>query len=97
MSILVLILSLIFLSFIGLLAHKRHLLIIIICFELLLLSCSLMFLAIANYHNDMTGMLFAFYILTIAAAEAAIGLAIFIAYFKTTGTILLEDNFMLKM
>jgi NADH-quinone oxidoreductase subunit K len=56
-----------------------------------------MFLAIANYHNDMTGMLFAFYILTIAAAEAAIGLAIFIAYFKTTGTILLEDNFMLKM
>jgi NADH-quinone oxidoreductase subunit K len=83
--------SLIFLfGAIGLILNKRNLLIILMSIELMLLALNLNFIIFSVYLDDVFGQLFALYVLTVAAAESAIGLAIFTIYFKDKQSILLE-------
>jgi NADH-quinone oxidoreductase subunit K len=75
--------SIIFLSgLLGLILNKRHLLILLMSIELMLLGVNLYFILFSVLLDDIIGQMFALYILTVAAAESAIGLAIFSIYFK---------------
>jgi NADH-quinone oxidoreductase subunit K len=71
-------------------------LIILMCLELLLLSLNMTFILFSVYLDDLYGQLFSFFILTIAAAESAIGLAIIIIYYRIRGNILVNDKFVIK-
>ena len=82
--------TLIFLfGILGLVLNKRNLLVILMSIELMLLGINLNFILFSIYLDDIMGQVFALYILTVAAAESAIGLAIFTVYYKDKQTILL--------
>jgi NADH-quinone oxidoreductase subunit K len=89
--------SLFYIGILGLLLNRKNILIIIMSIELLLLAINLNFIIFSIYLDDILGQLFVLFILTIAAAESAIGLAILISYFKLKGTILIEKNIKLKL
>ena len=72
---------------IGIIIHRRSILFILICLELVLLSLSLSFVLFSVYFDDVYGQIFSFFILTVAAAESAVGLAIIIAYYRVRGSI----------
>lgn len=72
---------------IGIIIHRRSVLFILICLELVLLSLSLSFVLFSVYFDDVYGQIFSFFILTVAAAESAVGLAIIIAYYRVRGSI----------
>jgi len=74
----------------GLVLHKRNLLILIMSIELMLVGLNLNFIFFSVFLDDILGQIFALYILTVAAAESAIGLAIFTIYYQDKQTILLE-------
>jgi len=76
----------------GLILNKRNLLIILMSIELMLLGINLNFIFFSIYLDDLLGQMFALYILTVAAAESAIGLAIFTVYYKDKQTILLDGS-----
>jgi NADH-quinone oxidoreductase subunit K len=78
----------------GLVLNKRNLILILMSIELMLVAINLNFIIFSVYLDDIFGQIFALYILTIAAAESAIGLAIFTIYFKDKQSILL-DKFVL--
>jgi len=78
------------LGVLGLILNKRNLLIILMSIELMLLALNLNFIIFSVYLDDIFGQVFALYVLTIAAAESAIGLAIFTIYYKDKQSILLE-------
>jgi NADH-quinone oxidoreductase subunit K len=78
------------LGVLGLILNKRNLLIILMSIELMLLALNLNFIIFSVYLDDLFGQVFALYVLTIAAAESAIGLAIFTIYYKDKQSILLE-------
>ena len=83
----------IFLFFIGLcgiFAIPQNIIIILISLELILLSINLNFIIFSVYLDDITGQIFALFILTIAAAESAIGLAIVVVYYRLRGIISLD-------
>jgi len=85
--------TLIFLSgILGLVLNKRNLLIILMSIELMLLGINLNFIFFSIHLDDLMGQIFALYILTVAAAESAIGLAIFTVYYKDKQTILLDSS-----
>ena len=71
----------------GIVVHRRSILFILICLELVLLSLSLSFILFSIYFDDVYGQIFSFFILTVAASESAIGLAIIIAYYRVRGSI----------
>lgn len=71
----------------GILFNRRDILIVLVCIELLLLSVGLLFISYSVYLDDMIGQIFAIFILTVAAAEASIGLGILTQYYKITGDI----------
>ena len=71
----------------GILMNRQNLILIILCIELMLLSINLNFLFFSIYLDDIIGNLFSLLILTVASAETATGLAIIIVYFKTRGSI----------
>jgi len=75
---------------VGLILNKRNLLIILMAIELMLLGLNLNFIFFSVYLDDILGQIFALYILTVAAAESAIGLAIFTVYYRDKQTISLE-------
>lgn len=79
-----------FLGLLGILLNKRNLLIILMSIELMLVSINLNFIFFSIYFDDLIGQLFAIFILTVAAAESAIGLAIFSLYFQDKKSIFLE-------
>ncbi len=84
--------SIIFFSgLLGLILNKRNLLIILMSIELMLLGVNLHFILFSTILDDLFGQMFALYILTVAAAESAIGLAIFSLYFKDKRVILIES------
>jgi len=64
--------------------------------ELILLSVNINLVAFSAFLNDLTGQVFALFVLTVAAAEAAIGLAILVAYYRNRGTIAVEDVNLMK-
>ena len=75
-------LYLFFLGVSGIVTNRRHFLVVIICIEVILLSVNLLFLLYSLQMNDILGLIFAFFILTIAAAESCVGLAIIILYYR---------------
>ncbi len=74
-------------SLAGIIMNQRNLIAILMCVELMLLSVNTNFIAFSHYLNDINGQLFVFFILAVAAAETAIGLAILILVFRNQKTI----------
>ncbi|MEK7989622.1 MAG: NADH-quinone oxidoreductase subunit NuoK [Thiotrichaceae bacterium] len=79
------------LSVAGIFLNRKNMLIILMCIELMLLSVNMNFIAFSHFNADIAGQIFVFFILTVAAAESAIGLAILIVLFRNRGTINVED------
>nr|VFK37743.1 MAG: NADH dehydrogenase subunit K [Candidatus Kentron sp. TC]VFK40890.1 MAG: NADH-quinone oxidoreductase subunit K [Candidatus Kentron sp. TC] len=74
-------------SMAGIFLNRKNILILLMCIELMLLSVNLNFVAFSHYLQDISGQVFVFFILTVAAAEAAIGLAILVVLFRNRRTI----------
>ncbi|HRZ59431.1 MAG TPA: NADH-quinone oxidoreductase subunit NuoK [Rubrivivax sp.] len=75
------------LAVIGIFLNRRNLIVLLMAIELMLLAVNLNFVAFSHYLGDMAGQVFVFFILTVAAAEAAIGLAILVVLFRNRSTI----------
>jgi len=78
-------------SVVGIFLNRRNVLIILMAIELMLLAVNLNFIAFSHFLNDASGQVFVFFILTVAAAESAIGLAILVLLFRNIGSIDVED------
>lgn len=76
---------------IGLILNRKNILIIIMCLEIMLLSINLNFITFSIYLDDLIGQMFVLYILSVAATESSIGLAILVVFFRIKNTILIED------
>jgi len=75
----------------GIFLNRKNLIIILMSIELILLSVNLNLVAFSAYLHDLVGQVFAMFVLTVAAGEAAIGLAILVIYFRGRGTIAVDD------
>jgi NADH-quinone oxidoreductase subunit K len=75
----------------GVFLNRKNVIIILMSIELMLLAINLNFVAFSAYLGDLAGQVFAMFVLTVAAAEAAIGLAILVVYFRNRGSIEVED------
>jgi len=80
----------------GIILNRRNILIILMCIELVLLSVNLNFIMFSVYLDDFYGQVFSLFVLTVAAAESAIGLAILILYYRIRGKILINQIAILK-
>lgn len=85
-----------FLGFLGVLTNRRHFLVVIISIEVILLMVNIYLLLFSIQLDDILGQLFALFILTVAAAESSIGLAIIILYYRNRGNISYNNRFSLK-
>jgi len=74
-------------SIAGIFINRRNILILLMSIELMLLAVNINFIAFSSYLNDIQGQIFVFFILTVAAAEAAIGLAILVIHYRITGIV----------
>lgn len=74
-------------SIAGIFLNRKNMIILLMCIELMLLAVNMNFVAFSHYLGDMAGQVFVFFILTVAAAEAAIGLAILVVVFRNRRTI----------
>jgi NADH-quinone oxidoreductase subunit K len=83
-------------SIVGIFLNRRNVIIVLMAIELMLLAVNINFIAFAHFLGDMAGQVFVFFILTVAAAESAIGLAILVVLFRNLGTIDVEDLDTLK-
>ena len=79
------------LSVAGIFLNRKNVIILLMAIELMLLSVNMNFVAFSHFHGDPTGQVFVFFILTVAAAEAAIGLAILVVLFRNRQTINVDD------
>jgi NADH-quinone oxidoreductase subunit K len=75
----------------GIFLNRKNVIIILMSIELILLAININFVAFSVYLGDLAGQVFAMFVLTVAAAEAAIGLAILVVYFRNRGSIEVED------
>ena len=75
----------------GIFLNRKNVIIILMSVELILLAVNINLVAFSTFLGDLTGQVFAMLVLTVAAAEAAIGLAIIVVYFRNRGTIAVED------
>ncbi len=75
----------------GIFINRRNLILILMCIELMLLAVNFNFIAFSRYLGDETGQVFVFFILTVAAAEAAIGLAILVVLFRNRRSINVQE------
>ena len=75
----------------GIFLNRKNVIIILMCIELILLSVNINFVAFSSFMGDLKGQIFTMFILTVAAAEAAIGLAILVTFFRNKGSIGVED------
>tara|TARA_X000000950_G_C13585625_1_gene525188 strand:+ start:180 stop:488 length:309 start_codon:yes stop_codon:yes gene_type:complete len=80
----------------GIFLNRRSIIIILMSIELLLLSVNINLVAFSGFHQNITGQIFTMFVLTVAAAEAAIGLAILVVFFRNKGSIKVEDTQQLK-
>jgi len=83
-------------SVIGIFLNRKNLLVLMMAIELMLLAVNMNFVAFSHYLQDLSGQIFVFFILTVAAAEAAIGLAILIVLFRNLKSIHVDDLGSLK-
>ncbi len=75
----------------GIFLNRKNLIVILMAIELILLSVNLNLVAFSSALNDLVGQVFAMFVLTVAAGEAAIGLAILVIYFRSRGSIAVDD------
>ncbi|MFO1154678.1 MAG: NADH-quinone oxidoreductase subunit NuoK [Rhodospirillales bacterium] len=80
----------------GIFLNRKNIIIILMSVELMLLAVNINFVAFSTALHDLVGQVFALFVLTVAAAEAAIGLAILVIYFRNRGTIAVEDINLMK-
>jgi NADH-quinone oxidoreductase subunit K len=83
-------------SVVGIFMNRKNLIVLLMAIELMLLAVNMNFLAFAHHLNDLSGQVFVFFILTVAAAESAIGLAILVALFRNLRSINVDDLGSLK-
>jgi NADH-quinone oxidoreductase subunit K len=83
-------------SLAGIFLNRKNVIILLMCIELMLLAVNMNFIAFSHFHGDLVGQAFVFFILTVAAAEAAIGLAILVVLFRNRLTINVQDLDTLK-
>ena len=83
-------------SVIGIYLNRRNLIVLLMAIELMLLAVNMNFIAFSHYLGDMAGQVFVFFILTVAAAESAIGLAILVVLFRNRATINVDELDTLK-
>ena len=81
---------------VGIFLNRKNLIVILMCIELLLLAVNINLVSFSIFLNDLNGQIFTLFILTVAAAEAAIGLAIIVVYYRNAGSIRVEDINTLK-
>jgi NADH-quinone oxidoreductase subunit K len=79
------------LGVVGIFLNRKNIIVILMSVELILLSVNINLIAFSTYLNEITGQIFTFFILTVAAAEAAIGLAIIVSYYRNKGSIRVQD------
>lgn len=75
------------LGLIGMMLNRKNVILLLVCVELMLLAVNTNFIAFSHYYNEISGQVFVFFILTVAAAEAAIGLAIVMLLYRNRGNI----------
>ena len=80
----------------GIFLNRKNVIIIMMSIELMLLAVNINLVAFSVFLNDLVGQIFALFVLTVAAAEAAIGLAILVVYFRNRGSIAVEDINLMK-
>jgi len=80
----------------GIFLNRKNVIIILRSIELMLLAVNINLVAFSTFLHDLTGQVFALFVLTVAAAEAAIGLAILVTYFRNRGSIAVEDVNLMK-
>lgn len=80
----------------GIFLNRKNVIVILMSIELMLLAVNINFVAFSSYLNDLAGQVFTIFVLTVAAAEAAIGLAILVIYFRNRNSIAVEDINMMK-
>ena len=76
---------------IGIFLNRKNIIVILMSIELILLAVNINFVSFSIFLNDLVGQIFTLFILTVAAAEAAIGLAIIVVYYRNSGTISVEE------
>ena len=81
---------------VGIFLNRKNIIVILMSIELILLAVNINLVSFSIFMGDLTGQIFTLFILTVAAAEAAIGLAIIVAYYRNSGTIRVEDIDKLK-
>ena len=79
------------LSIAGVFINRKNVIVLLMCIELMLLAVNMNFIAFSHFRGDMAGQVFVFFILTVAAAESAIGLAILVVVFRNKRSINVED------
>jgi NADH-quinone oxidoreductase subunit K len=79
-----------FIGLIGVFTNKKNIILIIVCVELMLLAVNFNFLIFSYFVDDALGQIFAVFVLTVAAAESSIGLAILVCYYRINGTVAIE-------
>ncbi len=79
------------LGVLGIFLNRKNVIIILMAIELILLAVNINMVAFSSFLGDLTGQVFAMFVLTVAAGEAAVGLAILVIYFRDRGTIAVED------
>ena len=79
------------LGVLGIFLNRKNVIVILMAIELILLAVNINLVAFSAFLHDMTGQVFAMFVLTVAAAEAAIGLAILVIYYRNRGTIAVDD------
>ncbi|GJL95790.1 MAG: NADH-quinone oxidoreductase subunit K [Hyphococcus sp.] len=80
----------------GIFLNRKNVIVILMSIELMLLAVNINLVAFSQFLGDLTGQIFAFMVLTVAAAEAAVGLAILVAFFRNRGDIAVEDANLMK-
>lgn len=80
----------------GVFLNRKNVIVILMSIELILLSVNVNFVAFSTHLQDLTGQIFTIFVLTVAAAEAAIGLAILVCFFRNRGSIAVDDVNMMK-
>lgn len=80
----------------GLFLNRKNIIILLMSIELILLSVNINLVAFSSFLGDLVGQVFALFVMTVAAAEAAIGLAILVSFFRNRGTIAVEDANVMK-
>jgi len=78
-------------SIVGIFLNRKNLIVLLMAIELMLLSVSMNFVAFSHYLGDLHGQVFVFFILTVAASESAIGLAILVMLFRSRGNVRADD------